>query len=224
MKKQFSQYIRTGVTVLVIVAIAALLIFLVTWSPSAPAEPRTPHTVTIRDIQQTLDASGRVVTQVIDGEDEKLIELYVDEDAIVRLAVDDEVQLDVDALDLEALDGHVYERSTEPRIVGDTVDYAIRVRFDEAPEDILNGMDADVRVVLDTVEDVLAVPNSSVYTVDDVYYVDILSEGRRVYLPRANVDKVAQEVTAREVTIGIEGDEYTEITEGLADGDVIALE
>lgn len=223
MKKIKKDFVKKIISGIFIVGIAALLVFLVTWSPKPQDDLYTSYTVTTTDIERSSTDQGVVTTQVIDNEEKKVVQVFIDEYDVVNLEQDQEVTINALALD-EEVQGSVYSVSDQPRITGDTTEYEVIVTFDSIPEDVRNGMHADVTIVLDQVEDVVAVPNKSLYQKDGQYYVDLLHEERRVYLKRLGVDRSTQVLEPIEVTIGFEGDEYTEITDGVEEGDEIAAE
>lgn len=210
--------------IILVVLGVMLLIYLITWQPAASTKAYTTYTVAKKDVQRTIQATGMVITKTIDDEAKKVVQWYVSEDqvkALKDLADDQAVTLDISALDT-TVDGKIHSIADQPRITGDTTDYEVIVTFDDEPEDLLDGMHADTTVVLETKADVLAVPNNSLTkTDDDTYSVNTLHEERRIYLKRLGIDKSEQTLETKTVEIGLEGDDYTEITSGLNSGSVI---
>lgn len=91
------------------------------------------------------------------------------------------------------------------------VRYGVVVTFDEAPTDVLLGQSADVTITTAEVTDVLYLTSVAVTGVADggvTGTVTVRADGR---------DEV------RSVRIGLRGDLYTEIAEGLAEGEVVVL-
>ena len=201
----------------------ALLVYLITWQPTSSNQTYTTYTVAKKDVQHTIQTTGLVLTKIIDKEEIKLVQWYVAEDQVNDLAIDQEVSLEITAL-ATTNTGKIYSIATEPRITGDNTEYEVLVKFNEVPEKILNGMHADVIVVLETKNDVLAVPNDSLTETDSGYSVDRVTEQRRIYLQRLNIDKTTQTLEPTDVNIGLQGDDYTEITSGLSDNDVIVAD
>lgn len=212
----------TILTYILIALIVGLLIWLVTWQPSPEVVPQEIATAETRTVQESLDASGVITTQIIDDNEQKVIQLFVDEYAVSDLATDQTVDITVTALDYEG-DGKIYSLADQPRLTGDTTEYEMIVQFNEVPEDLRNGMHADVNVVLTSAENVLAVPNESVYKIKEVYFVDRVTEERRVELPRLGITQADVATASVEVELGVEGDDYTEITSGLNTGDKVVV-
>ncbi|MFA5995191.1 MAG: HlyD family efflux transporter periplasmic adaptor subunit [Patescibacteria group bacterium] len=199
----------------------ALLIYLVTWQPAESAQAYTPYVVTKKDVQQTIQVTGLVITKLVDKEETKLVQWYVSEDQVNDIAIDQEATLDITALD-NSTTGKIDFISSEPRLTGNTTEYEVLVKFNDEPEHLLNGMHADVTVVLETKNNVLAVPNDSLIEVNDEYSVNIIHEQRRIYSKSLNIDKTVQNLEPTNVTIGLLGDDYTEITSGLSENEVIS--
>lgn len=72
---------------------------------------------------------------------------------------------------------------------------------------LLPGYSADVEVILDTRENVLRIPTQA------------LIEGKSVFV----LDQAAGMIRRREVTTGVANWEYTEVTKGLAEGDLVVI-
>ncbi|WP_306207891.1 efflux RND transporter periplasmic adaptor subunit [Actinoplanes sp. RD1] len=87
---------------------------------------------------------------------------------------------------------------------GTMVTYGVVLSFDEAPADLLVGQTAAVRVTTGSADDVLRVPSTAVHDVAGT---------------SGTVLKGGAKVT---VGVGLRGDTYTEITSGLAQGDVVS--
>ncbi|WFF02700.1 efflux RND transporter periplasmic adaptor subunit [Micromonospora sp. WMMD964] len=87
---------------------------------------------------------------------------------------------------------------------GTMVRYGVLLSFVEAPEHLLLGQTAAVTLRTGAVDDALRVPSTAVHDVAG---------------GRGTVRLGAGE--SRTVTIGLRGDQYTEVTGGLADGDLV---
>ena len=87
---------------------------------------------------------------------------------------------------------------------GTMVRYGVLLAFDESPEDLLVGQSAAVRVTTGSKDTVLRVPSTAVHDVAGT---------------TGTVDKGG---TQMKVGIGLRGDQFTEVTSGLAAGDVVA--
>jgi HlyD family secretion protein len=90
---------------------------------------------------------------------------------------------------------------------GTMVRYGVVLSFTDPPKDLLVGQSASVRVTTGSAADVLRVPSSALHGVAG---------------GTATVLKSAGGVTSQaQVTIGLRGDQYTEVKSGLAAGDTV---
>jgi multidrug efflux pump subunit AcrA (membrane-fusion protein) len=89
------------------------------------------------------------------------------------------------------------------------VRYGVVIGFDQVPGDLLLGQSATVVVTTATADNVLFVASAAVVpAADGTASVTVRTEGRD---------------EARTVRVGLRGDQYTEISSGLAEGDVVVL-
>ena len=88
---------------------------------------------------------------------------------------------------------------------GTLVRYSVLLSFNEAPKDLLVGQSAGVRVTTGSKGSVLRVPSTAVHDV------------------AGTIGTVSKGGAATRIGIGLHGDQYTEITSGLSEGDVVAL-
>ncbi|MFD0522815.1 efflux RND transporter periplasmic adaptor subunit [Paractinoplanes durhamensis] len=86
---------------------------------------------------------------------------------------------------------------------GTMVTYGVLLSFDEAPEDLLVGQSASVKITTGSKTGVLRVPSTAVHNV------------------QGDKGTVLKNGTQTEVGVGLRGDQYTEITTGLTEGDEV---
>lgn len=86
---------------------------------------------------------------------------------------------------------------------GQLVRYGVLIAFDQVPADLLVGQNANVRVQVVTVGDVLRVPSTAVH---------VGADGTGTVQPAGAPEP-------RQVVIGVRGDQYTEIRSGLTEAD-----
>jgi HlyD family secretion protein len=84
------------------------------------------------------------------------------------------------------------------------VRYGVLLSFVDAPEDLLVGQSANVKVTTGSKADVLRVPSTAVHEVHGDTGT-VLKNGAQV-----------------KVGVGLRGDQYTEITSGMTEGDEVA--
>ncbi len=136
------------------------------------------------------------------------IEAPMDEVDAPKISVGQIARVTLDALPNKVLAGHV--KRVAPYVVAvekqaRTVDVEVSLDNPEDIKNLLVGYSADVEVLLDSRDNVLRVPTST------------LMEGNKVLVYNAT-SKTLEE---RAVKTGVSNWEYTEVTDGLKDGDQI---
>ncbi|HWS31354.1 MAG TPA: HlyD family efflux transporter periplasmic adaptor subunit [Actinoplanes sp.] len=106
-----------------------------------------------------------------------------------------------------ALAGHVIQVDPAGTSDGTLVRYGTVVSFDSSPTDLLVGQSARVKVRVGAVAGALRVPSTAVHDVSSGAGTVLLRSGGRS--------------TERLVTVGLRGDQYTEILDGLSEGDQV---
>jgi HlyD family secretion protein len=140
------------------------------------------------------------------------VETYVDEVDILNIKLGQEARVAIDPYPDEEFAGTVfYLGKTLVRTPEGLNAYALKIRLTTPPATLVDGMSGDATVILSTVRAVLAVPVES-----------LLSEGGKEYVMLMTKNARGKSVTTKtEVSTGLEGDEYVQVTSGLKAGDTI---
>ncbi len=159
------------------------------------------------------------------------MEISVDELDIGMVSVGQEVSITADAVEGEEFTGTV----TKVSIVGTTSNgvtaYPITVRIDDT-EGLLPGMNVDAEIVVESVTDVLAVPVDAVVRGNMILVKtsdESAAETNGTATPEetgsisAGASLLPDGFTYVQVTLGVNNDDYIEITSGLEEGDTIAI-
>ena len=200
----------------------------VTRLPVEEGEVAVPSTFS-KDISLLMTISDLSVVQA---------KVQVDETDVIRLRLGDSVEVSIDAFPDTTFTGRVTKVSNSSIQNGSgtsltqnerAVDYEVEVTLDHPPVDIRPDLSATARIVTDTRHDVLTIPivaltvreNTPISTEDrPVDTSGIASRRRRetegVFVIEGKV------VTFRPVRVGIAGDEYFEVLDGLKQGELIA--
>jgi HlyD family secretion protein len=93
---------------------------------------------------------------------------------------------------------------------GTMVRYGVLLSFVDPPKDLLVGQSANVRVTTGAATDVLRVPSTAVH--------DVAGTTGTVLRPAGGAGGAGSPV---KVGVGLHGDQYTQITSGLTEGDVV---
>lgn len=142
-------------------------------------------------------------------------DISVDELDINKLKVDQTVRVTSDSVE-GIFEGKVTNVSIAGKTEGGVTTYPVTVQIDNPPANLLPGMNINADIVLEQVEDVLAVPVSAV------------QRGNMVYIKDESITQKEDEYSiipvgyrGVEVETGFSNNYYIQIISGLSEGDVI---
>jgi HlyD family secretion protein len=169
-----------------------------------------------------------------------LAKVQVDETDVVRLAMGDSVEVTVDAYPDTTFVGRVTEVSHSAKLTPTetasgsndrAVDFDVEVTMGNPPQDIRPDLSCTARIITDTRDNALSVPiialtvrdheripsesAESVPTIDTTRRKPRNKEAEGVFVVRDNI------ATFRPVKVGIAGDEYFEVVDGVREGETI---
>lgn len=139
------------------------------------------------------------------------LDAQVDEVDIAGIKVGQPVQIEVDALPDEKLTGKV-SRLSPSAVTTQTggVTYNVRLDIDQTDAPLLSGMSATATIIATTRNDVLLVPNRA---------IQLERETGRTYVEKV----VGEELQRVEVQLGLRDEQFSEVREGVAEGDTLAI-
>ena len=145
--------------------------------------------------------------------------LNVDELDVAKIEVGQEVAVTAEAVEGQSYRGVVTKVNISGTTMGGVTSYPVTVRIDET-DGLLPGMNVDVEIEVQSETGVLAVPVSAVERGNRV----LVKTGETVEGAGTTLDENGLPVgyEYREVTLGINDDDYIQITGGLEEGDEIA--
>ncbi len=143
----------------------------------------------------------------ITPQDSMVITITIDELDILSLAVGQTAQVTLDALPGQSFEGTVTAINTSGSNSGGSSKFSVDVTIDRNSS-MLVGMNASVKIILSTTEDVLTIPVAALVEEDSIVYVYTSYDEKTETLG----DPV-------EVTTGLSDGESVEITSGLTEGD-----
>jgi HlyD family secretion protein len=168
-----------------------------------------------------------------------LAKVQVDETDVVRLTVRDSVEVNIDAYPDTTFSGRVTKVSQSAKLTATqtasgsndrAVDFDVEITLKSPPADIRPDLSCTARIVTDTRNNALSIPIIAL-TVRDHEKVPNESEaGPPVDTLRARFQKREAEgvfivregaATFRPVKVGVAGDEYFEVVDGLREGETI---
>jgi HlyD family secretion protein len=138
---------------------------------------------------------------------QKIAEITLNEIDAANIKVDQKVTLTFDALPDVSIAGHVIEVDAMGTVTQGVVSYGVKIAFDADIETVKPGMSVTADIIIEAKQDVLVLPNSSVKSQGDSYYVELV--------------EVSEEIKQQAVEIGLSNDLSTEIVSGLKEGDIV---
>jgi len=165
-----------------------------------------------------------------------LAKVQVDETDVVRLAANDSVEVTIDAYPDTSFTGRVTEISHSARLTATqtasgsndrAVDFDVEVTLDNPPRDVRPDLSCTARMVTDTRNRALSIPIIALTvrdhervpiedsTMDTTRLKKLGKEAEGVFVVRDG------RATFRPVKVGIAGDEYFEVIDGLREGETI---
>lgn len=140
--------------------------------------------------------------------DEREISALFSEADAARIEVGQPAVVTFDALPEVTLNGRVRRVDVTPTITGNLVRYGVRITVEELPDAVRTGQTATAEIITGQADDTLYVPTTAVSTVGRDTTVIVWDGETR---------------EERDVEIGIQGDQHTEILAGLEEGELVVL-
>jgi len=154
---------------------------------------------------------------------EKIIQVPFNEIDIVKIKLGQKAKITFDALGDQMFFGRVVEIDSTGTESQGVVSYNVKVALEEDNEDIKPSMSANVEIIIAEKENVLIVPNSAIKTINGKSYVQLVSE--KNLNPLTIKKGVILKTPPKRVFItpGLKNDLYTEILDGLKEGDYVIV-
>ena len=164
-------------------------------------------------------SSGTAVATVITKQ--KIAEISLNEIDVAKVKPGQKVTLTFDAVPDLTITGQVAEVDALGAVSQGVVTYMVKIGFDTQDERVKTAMSVSAAVVTDAKPNALMIPNSAIKSQGGVSYVETPAESDISLAASANAAGVilASPLSRKEVEIGASNDEFTEITNGLSEGD-----
>jgi multidrug efflux pump subunit AcrA (membrane-fusion protein) len=121
----------------------------------------------------------------------------------------DTAKITLVAFPKQTFEGKVLSIDPAEKIVDNVVYYEVTIDFPNQPNDVKSGMTADIVIETNKKDSVLRVPKNAIENVDGKNIVQVI----------VNKDKIEN----RQITTGLEGNDYYEVVSGLSEGDTIIV-
>jgi HlyD family secretion protein len=139
------------------------------------------------------------------------VDVAVDETDVVDLALDQTTEIDFDALPDQLLTGHVSRINLLPTVVGQLVNYRVRVTLDPTEQPVRVGMTVTATIIVDELRGVLTLPNR---------FIRLDRMSGQAYVTIIGDDGTAREVA---VTLGLRNEIESQVLSGLDEGAHVVL-
>lgn len=154
----------------------------------------------------------------------KLAEISLNEVDIAKIKTNQKATLTFDAIPELTADGQVTEIDAIGTVSQGVVTYNVKISFDAQDERIKPGMSVSAAIIAEEKTNVLIVPNSSIKTQGNMQYVEVPDESEQNSALSARVGGIVPQKPLRRkiVRVGLVNDEFSEIIDGLDEGDPVA--
>ncbi len=136
------------------------------------------------------------------------VKLTIAEIDVAKIKINQTAQMTIDALPNKTYNAKVIAIGPVGTVTQGVVNYPVTVLITNADQDIKPGMTANLAVQVDRRDNVLVVPTRAVRSQGNQKTVTVLYKGQTILVP---------------ITTGLSNDTQIEITSGLQEGDVLAL-
>ncbi len=125
-----------------------------------------------------------------------------------RIADNQDAQLTFDAVPDLTISGHVIAIASAATVSSGVVNYYVTITLNQTDKSLKQGMTGNATVTVSKATNALTVPNLAVTHTGGQAFVTVYDAGRQVQTP---------------IQTGVVGDQFTEVTGGLNDGEQIVL-
>jgi HlyD family secretion protein len=169
-----------------------------------------------------LIAPNQIIGTIITNQ--KIAKISLNEIDAAKVKVGQDAILTFDALPDLKIKGKVLEISTVGKEEQGVVSYDVKISLEKENKEIKPGMSVNAEIIVDRKENVLLVPNSAIKSDGMGKYVEVIKnyeiKRRNSFKPVAISQNLIEK---RYIKTGISNDEFTEILEGLNEGEVIII-
>lgn len=162
-----------------------------------------------KEIGETVAALSEIAVTVLPA---SYYEISVDiyEEDIVKISLNDPVDISFITLSDRIFPGRVISINPGNKVINGVVYYEVKVGFEENPEEVKQGMTADLFIRTDLKENVLVIPQRAVEEKDGRSFVKVYAD---------------KKISVKEVVLGLESfDDLTEVISGLNEGEQVIID
>jgi len=169
-----------------------------------------------------LIVSNQIIGKIITNQ--KIAKISLNEIDAVQVKVGQTAILTFDALPDLKINGRVIEISAIGTEEQGVVSYDIKISLEEETNKIKPGMSVNTEIIVNRNENVLIVPNSVIKNDNKGQYVNVVKNYNVKNIKPFEPIEISQNlIEKRYIKTGISNDEFTEILEGLKEGEIVVL-
>ncbi|MCX7589338.1 MAG: HlyD family efflux transporter periplasmic adaptor subunit [Patescibacteria group bacterium] len=167
--------------------------------------------------------SGGVLASLIT--EDKIAEISLNEIDAAQVKVGQNAILTFDALPDVSLNGRVLEISTIGTESQGVVSYNVKINFEDKNDNVKPGMSVTAKIITNSKDNVLLIPNSAIKIFNQDKYVEKPIEKLSENIIKASMRSgiILSTTTRQIIKTGLSNDEFSEIIDGLNEGDIIIL-
>lgn len=157
--------------------------------------------------------------------DQKIADITLNEIDVSKIEIGQKATVIFDAVEGLTITGEVAEIDTIGTVSQGVVSYVAKVVFDTQDERVKPGMSVSATIIAGAKTDALMVANSGVKSQGDNYFVQ-MPQGKDAQMQELTNSagvSLSLPLVNQAVEIGISNDEFTEITSGLKEGDIVVV-
>ncbi len=158
---------------------------------------------------QESDTVSTMTAFTIEEGDQMTVTMYVDELDVLSMKEGLQAEITLDAVEDTTFEGTITSVGAQASSSGGVAQYPVNITFDKT-EDMLSGMNASVKVILEEAGNVLTIPLTAV-----------TEEGNTSYVYTGYDESTGELSGKTEVTLGVSDENTVEVTDGLNEGDTI---
>ena len=158
---------------------------------------------------QESDTVSTMTAFTIEEGDQMTVTMYVDELDVLSMKEGLQAEITLDAVEDTTFEGTITSVGAQASSSGCVAQYPVNITFDKT-EDMLSGMNASVKVILEEADNVLTIPLTAV-----------TEEGNTSYVYTGYDESTGELSGKTEVTLGVSDENTVEVTDGLNEGDTI---
>lgn len=158
---------------------------------------------------QESDTVSTMTAFTIEEGDQMTVTMYVDELDVLSMKEGLQAEITLDAVEDTTFEGTITSVGAQASSSGGVAQYPVNITFDKT-EDMLSGMNASVKVILEEAGNVLIIPLTAV-----------TEEGNTSYVYTGYDESTGELSGKTEVTLGVSDENTVEVMDGLNEGDTI---